>query len=271
MDPAIASASGAIDMNNIEAEMLKGAKPEEDLEEKPVWDSFTAEEIKNESQKNFDNWGLTMDPSKSLQYEYINQPAHRYQEKYREENPFCHPSLNASEVERIWYYNDNQNVIQGPFNSIEMFDWFKNGYFVSGLLLRCKRHVSFITLRDFFTSINYRPNQRSTPEFNNPPEMYYDPNDPRMGGLSDQFQSFGLENPRQMYQPAQYRPMGGYVAPMHPAYFQGYPGPSYDQSNYMEDPPMHHGVRGEMQQELPAEGYPPEPGMYFGNQRSVYK
>ena len=206
-DPAIemlagdTKSSGAIDAGSLEAEMLKGTTKQDDLEddtgeEKPVWDAFSAEEIKQQSQNNMDNWGLTLaqdglvsggknDDRKPAEYSGIRTGGingnsnHMYgiaavrevkrPVAYAEEvtpavpmrveskNPFCHSSLNIKEPDRVWYYKDIQNCLQGPFTSIEMYVWYKAGYFPHDLPLRCGEHSPFIPLADFLNSVKPRP------------------------------------------------------------------------------------------------------------------
>ncbi len=220
-DPAIASSgdttavahANAIDAKSLEAEILKGAKQEEleddTGEEKPVWDAFSAEEIKQQSQKNMDNWGLTLiqdkdslstvrkeqmrsgekfnsmaagadpaiagrgynittngitSPAANSSNGLIGATAGAIKKPYMEEpqpapvkvenkNPFCHSSLNIKETDRVWYYKDIQNCIQGPFTSIDMYMWYKAGYFPSDLPVSCGEHAPFIPLGDFMNSI----------------------------------------------------------------------------------------------------------------------
>eukprot|EP01022_Parablepharisma_sp_SALTPOND_P001226 TRINITY_DN105887_c2_g1_i1.p1 TRINITY_DN105887_c2_g1~~TRINITY_DN105887_c2_g1_i1.p1 ORF type:complete len:675 (-),score=35.28 TRINITY_DN105887_c2_g1_i1:63-1925(-) len=199
-DPAIESSAdlkelNAIDAKSLEAEMLKGTKQsnleeEEEGEEKPVWDAFSAEEIKQQSQKNMDNWGLTLDQTKngvganpdtfmSNEVTYNNHhinPAAIFRAKSPEElqpvrvenkNPFCHSSLNIKESDRVWYYKDIQNCIQGPFTSIEMYVWYKAGYFPHNLPLRCGEYAGFILLTDFLESVKPRPRP-------DPPVQHFD-------------------------------------------------------------------------------------------------
>ncbi|KAL0277347.1 UNVERIFIED_CONTAM: hypothetical protein PYX00_004675 [Menopon gallinae] len=47
-----------------------------------------------------------------------------------------------------WYYRDPQGVVQGPFRSSEMLEWFMNGYFQLSLLLRRERDEVYVKLGD---------------------------------------------------------------------------------------------------------------------------
>jgi hypothetical protein len=240
-DPAIAAATGTIDISELESEIIK------DTEEAPVWNSYTAEEIKNESQKHMDNWGVSTD------IHYGSEEIAALNGNYQEMNPFCHSSLNAKELDRVWYYNDNQNCIQGPFNSIEMYEWYKGGYFHPGLLLRCGKYSAFITLRDFFISINYESNELQSPD-----RVYYGLHDLAMEDLAGRFSSLSIENPRPYYHPT---PMLGYIAQM-PAYFQNYPSPSYVSRTY--DPSI--GMRPPH-----IAPYQPEQRIFYSNIRPSYR
>jgi len=192
-DPAIAnlaekpdsnSTANAIDITALEKQILKGSKQDDpdvndEGEEKPVWDTFSAEEIKQQSQKNMENWGLTLIQDKdglvkqkenNASLPIIQQPEQIYSKKqiYEElspkienKNPFCHSSLNIKETDRVWYYRDIQNCMQGPFTAIEMFVWHKAGYFPQDLPLKCGEYSPFISLADFLNSV--KPKTR--PEF----------------------------------------------------------------------------------------------------------
>ena len=205
-DPAIKSSGsikGTIDAKSLETEMLKGTTnqeaAEDDGEEKPVWDAFSAEEIKQHTQKNIDNWGLTLAQDKNelgtKKENRLGKMEERVAEKgiiqssntgkseeakrpvappsgtYAEEmptrteskNPFCHSSLNIKETDRVWHYKDIQNCLQGPFTSIEMYVWYKAGYFPQELPLRCNEHSPFIPLGEFLNSVKPKPRVEPPP------------------------------------------------------------------------------------------------------------
>ena len=141
----------AIDVGNIEAEMLKGDKQKEiekeDDEEVPIWDTYSAEEIKQQSQQDFGSWGQN-----------LSTAIKPFQEQLTIENtnPFCHSSFNIKETDKAWYYCDTQNLIQGPFNSIEMYTWYRGGYFPLNLPVRCGKYSPFVPLADLLNSIKMR-------------------------------------------------------------------------------------------------------------------
>lgn len=150
----------AIDVGNLEAQMFKTMKQEEmekeENEEVPIWDAYSAEEIKQQSEEDFGTWGQSLNTAE--------QP---YAERYPDNelpaenaNPFCHSSLTIKETDRVWYYRDTQNAVQGPFNSVEMNTWHKAGYFPANLLLKCGKYSPFTPLADFLNFI--RAGQRST-------------------------------------------------------------------------------------------------------------
>ena len=186
----------AIDATTLEAKMLKGQsnekgddKNDEDSDKEiPVWDSFTAEEIQKHTESHMQNWGLTLDqekvalqhekqkseenerynmfepannmPSQFTNYASINERQISPEEAARRNesrNPFCHSSLQINENDRVWYYKDMQNCIQGPFTSIEMYMWNKAGYFPSDLLVQCGNNAEFMSLGSFLSSTVYKP------------------------------------------------------------------------------------------------------------------
>ena len=192
----------AIDGESLEAQMIKNAKVEPDdgeKEEKPAWEDFSAEEIKQHTQKHIEDWGLTLDQNKDALLQsnakfgaqngdngmmgVYDRPIARETSmpmaaKFREEpnlskpeiyaepirieskNPFCHSSLNIKETDRVWYYEDTQRSLQGPFTSIEMYMWHKAGYFFSELPLRCGEYGSFTTMGEFLSSIQTKAKSR---------------------------------------------------------------------------------------------------------------
>jgi hypothetical protein len=78
-------------------------------------------------------------------------------------NPFCHSSLMIKETDNVWYYKDMQNCVQGPFTSIDMYMWYKAGYFPSNLLVRCDTQPDYMNLDQFILSITCRPLAEPTP------------------------------------------------------------------------------------------------------------
>ncbi|KAM3133634.1 hypothetical protein pb186bvf_014321 [Paramecium bursaria] len=51
---------------------------------------------------------------------------------------------------RYWYYLDNENTIQGPFNCLEMDNWYRKNLLDQSLLISYRQYdlTSFIKLRD---------------------------------------------------------------------------------------------------------------------------
>lgn len=54
--------------------------------------------------------------------------------------------------EKTWYYKDPKNIIQGPFNGIEMNTWLLRGYFKPDLMVRKNESDNFYTLGFLFLS-----------------------------------------------------------------------------------------------------------------------
>ena len=189
--------SKAIDIGSIEANMIKGKKPEEvdndDEEEMPIWDAFSAEEIKKGSQDDFGSWSQNLNQS-TKQRENVSEmnqmyPPNNYPIKTEAMNPFCHSSLNIKEADRVWYYTDTQNVVQGPFSSIEMFTWYRSGFFPANLPIKCGRYSPFAPLGELLNSIK----QRQEAELNRPPVQHF--NNPGFGVLFDQSSTSMESNP----------------------------------------------------------------------------
>ncbi|MDR3719748.1 MAG: GYF domain-containing protein [Bryobacteraceae bacterium] len=192
----------AIDGESLEARMIKEAattEEPEDKEERPVWDTFSAEEIKQHTEKHMrdQGWGLTLDqtkdgllgsqpgkkegdngmfatkpdaptagPNEPQLQPYVEEPIRPIAQapapppeplKNENKNPFCHSSLGIKETDRVWFYKDIQNCLQGPFTSIEMYMWYKAGYFFADLPVQCGEGAAFIPLGEFLESTKPRP------------------------------------------------------------------------------------------------------------------
>ena len=50
---------------------------------------------------------------------------------------------NSRASERTWYYRDPQGLVQGPFSSVEMFNWNAAGYFPVDLLVASASKTGF--------------------------------------------------------------------------------------------------------------------------------
>lgn len=149
----------AIDVGNLEAQMLKGMKLEEEGEEKPIWDAISAKEIKQQAQQDFSSWTFNLNPLNESPERSIERFFPQKQFVKEATNPFFHSSLNITETDKAWYYSDTQKMIQGPFDSIEMYNWYKAGYFPPSLPIRCGKYSPFAPLEDFLNSIKLRQQQ----------------------------------------------------------------------------------------------------------------
>lgn len=41
--------------------------------------------------------------------------------------------MNVGLHDKVWYYEDMQRIVQGPFSPEEMNSWYKSGYFADEL------------------------------------------------------------------------------------------------------------------------------------------
>lgn len=80
---------------------------------------------------------------------YIPPPG---QDPFMHFNPFSQ-GVGVNENERIWYYKDPQNNVQGPFTGSAMYNWYKEGYFKDDLQIACIDVNNFITLGQFLDNI----------------------------------------------------------------------------------------------------------------------
>jgi hypothetical protein len=62
---------------------------------------------------------------------------------------FTHLQPYSLPMEKVWYYKDPQQQIQGPFTTIEMYSWNLMGYFTLQLQVAWRSPVEFKTLAQF--------------------------------------------------------------------------------------------------------------------------
>lgn len=60
--------------------------------------------------------------------------SNQQQQQQQQQKPIFLP-FNHEDSQQ-WFYRDTQSVVQGPFSTTEMFEWYKAGYFVKELLVR---------------------------------------------------------------------------------------------------------------------------------------
>ena len=84
-------------------------------------------------------------PSGHKQQQQQQQP----QIPQQQQPPVNHvpPPLSSASFS-TWLYRDPQGSVQGPFATHEMAQWYAQGYFSGGLLLRRECDSAFITLAD---------------------------------------------------------------------------------------------------------------------------
>lgn len=68
-------------------------------------------------------------------------------------SPFSSSGFTEDLALRVWYYIDEQDNVQGPFTSLEMDNWFDQGYFFNELLIRFKSNNQFYKLIELFGKI----------------------------------------------------------------------------------------------------------------------
>jgi hypothetical protein len=78
------------------------------------------------------------------------------------------PSIDSMET---WFYRDPQGNVQGPFRSSEMHQWFGQGYFTGGLLLRRECDKIFITLYEMGKLYDRNPFDPYEPDSPPPPPI----------------------------------------------------------------------------------------------------
>ena len=64
--------------------------------------------------------------------------------------PFSSSGLSSDLGERVWFYIDEQNEIQGPFTTLEMDSWFDKGFLFDELKICHSMTNKFFSLFDLF-------------------------------------------------------------------------------------------------------------------------
>ena len=62
---------------------------------------------------------------------------------------FINNPLIKNPLDRVWSYIDEQNIIQGPFTSVEMNNWFEKGYLFDELKICHSNDKKFLGLLDW--------------------------------------------------------------------------------------------------------------------------
>lgn len=78
-------------------------------------------------------------------------------------------------TQEIWYYQDPQGDLQGPFLSSEMAEWFKAGYFTTTLFVRRQCDERFYTLGELVNLSSGNPFLASVPMAPPKQEKFSDP------------------------------------------------------------------------------------------------
>ena len=133
----------------------------EDIEEKySKIDVKYEENIKNidEEDEKYPDWDDSNEIEEAVSISY---PMSLINENANEGNPFACiimnnslqfegqfiPDLDSIPFEKVWFYKDPQNNIQGPFNANEMFNWSAAGFFYSKLQIAHSTPVHFFSLQ----------------------------------------------------------------------------------------------------------------------------
>ena len=152
---------------------VKSLKLEEIEEEYSKVDVKYEESIKKpiEEDENYPEWD---DPKENTNEatspEVIIYPLSLIQSSANEGNPFAciimaHSITNEDNVitnpysipfEQVWYYKDPQNNIQGPFTTIDMFNWSAAGYFSSNLQIAHSSPYHFFSLKMYVLQEKYK-------------------------------------------------------------------------------------------------------------------
>jgi hypothetical protein len=87
-----------------------------------------------------------------------------------DQDSFICPSPSSKAYEKVWFYKDPQGEVQGPFNSVEMFNWYAAEYFNEDLEVSYTSKLQFMALSFFIeqqkllmTSLTAQPESPKVP------------------------------------------------------------------------------------------------------------
>jgi PERQ amino acid-rich with GYF domain-containing protein len=87
-----------------------------------------------------------------------------------DQDSFICPSASSKAYEKVWFYKDPQGEVQGPFDSVEMFNWYAAGYFHEDLQVSYTSKLQFMALSYFIeqqqllmTSLTAQPESAKLP------------------------------------------------------------------------------------------------------------
>lgn len=156
--------------DKVDIENLRDA---EDVEEKfSHVDVLYEEKIKScvEEDEKFPEWDDLNTVPEEVEHEVIVYPIGLIKMHAEEGNPFAaiiltHSSENGESLitnpssipfEKVWYYKDPQNNTQGPFSTIEMFNWSAAGYFTNNLQIAHLTPCHFFALQMYIIQEKYK-------------------------------------------------------------------------------------------------------------------
>ena len=87
-------------------------------------------------------------PSKTQSSDNYNSFNYRARSMIR--TPFSSSGYSTDLGERVWFYIDEQNEIQGPFTTLEMDSWFEKGFLFDELKICHSLTNKFFPLYDLF-------------------------------------------------------------------------------------------------------------------------
>lgn len=119
-------------------------------------------------------------------------------------SPFTNSRFSDDATLRVWYYIDEQDAVQGPFTSIEMDNWFDQGYFFNELLIRFNNNNQFNKLIDLFGKIQANtPNPHFHHQALNPTSLSRNASEPTKTNKDEDGPKLGLPQVFSQIQPEQ--------------------------------------------------------------------
>ena len=81
-----------------------------------------------------------------------NYNSFNYKARSMIRTPFSSSGYSMDLGERVWFYTDEQNEIQGPFTTLEMDSWFEKGFLFDELKICHSLTNKFFPLYDLFVT-----------------------------------------------------------------------------------------------------------------------
>jgi GYF domain len=163
---------------------LEDAAPHKKLNIDDIEDNYSKVDVEYEDKlkklieedDSYPDWDDTNDEAYST--DIISYPVSLISNQAKNGNPFACIILTHSTTselyitpepysipfEKVWFYKDPQNCTQGPFSTIEMFNWSAAGYFGNNLQIAHDTPTHFFSLQMYILQEKCRQNSITSKE-----------------------------------------------------------------------------------------------------------